>query len=52
MHKVMVGTGFILVILGIGLMDSASMLIPVTMIAAGAVLILASARLEAKWKKE
>lgn len=52
MQKVICSIGFILVVLGIGCVDSTSMMIPVMMIAAGVVLISASARLEAKWKKE
>lgn len=52
MRKVIGGIGFVLIILGIGCVDSASMLIPVLMIAAGTVLIIVSAKLEARWTKK
>lgn len=52
MRKVIGGIGFILIILGIGCMDSASIGIPAAMIAVGALLIMLSAKLEEKWEKE
>lgn len=48
-RKIIGGTGFTMILLGIGCVDSPSMLLPVTMIASGAVMIWASAGLENRW---
>ncbi len=51
-HKLMGAGGFVLVILGIGCVDSPSMLVPITMIATGAVLLAADAGLKQKWAEK
>ncbi len=54
-HKLMGAGGFVLVILGIGCIDSPSLHLPITMIAAGAVLLAADAGLDGlkqKWAEK
>lgn len=48
-RKVVGGIGFSLVILGVGCVDSPSMLLPAVMIVAGAIMIAVCTRLEGKW---
>lgn len=49
LRKIAGGTGFVLIILGVGGIDSPSLYLPITMIAAGAVLLAAYAGREARW---
>ena len=48
-HKFIGAAGFMLVILGVGCVDSPSMLVPIMMIATGAVLLAAYAGRKQKW---
>lgn len=50
-HKFIGAAGFVLVILGVGCIDSPSMLVPITMIGTGAALTALSAGGEARWKE-
>lgn len=51
-RKIIGNTGFVLVLLGIGCVDSPSMLLPATMISVGVVLIAVFARLEEEWTEK
>lgn len=51
-HKSMGGAGFALVILGVGCVDSPSMLVPIAMIATGALLLAAYAGRKQKWTEK
>lgn len=51
-RKIIGSTGFILVYLGIGCVESPSMLLPVTMIVSGVVMIWAAAGLEENWTEK
>lgn len=51
-HKFMGASGFVLVILGIGCVDSPSLFVPVTMIAAGAVFLAVYALQKQKWAEK
>lgn len=48
-HKLMGAGGFVLVILGIGCIDSPSLYLPIAMIASGVVLAVVSAGGEGRW---
>lgn len=50
-RKCVGGIGFVLLILGVGCVDSPSLLVPLAMIASGAVMIWTAAGLENKWTK-
>lgn len=51
-HKFIGSAGFVLVILGVGCVDSPSMLLPIVMIATGAVLLAAYAVRKQKWTEK
>lgn len=51
-HKLIGAAGFVLVILGIGCIDSPSLHLPITMIATGAVLLAAYAGRKQKWAEK
>mgnify|MGYP007110273823 CR=1 FL=1 len=51
-HKFIGAAGFMLVILGVGCVDSPSMLVPITMIATGALLLAAYAGRKQKWTEK
>lgn len=51
-HKFMGVAGFVLVILGVGCVDSPSLFIPITMIAAGALFLAVYATLKQKWAEK
>lgn len=51
-HKLISAAGFVLVILGIGCVDSPSLLAPIMMIIVGAALVVVSAEWEERWTEE
>lgn len=51
-HKFIGAAGFMLVISGVGCVDSPSMLVPITMIATGALLLAAYAGRKQKWTEK
>lgn len=51
-HKFIGAAGFVMVILGVGCVDSPSMLVPITMIATGALLLAAYAGRKQKWTEK
>lgn len=51
-RKIIGGIGFTLVTLGVMSMGSQKLLLPITMIAAGAALVVVSAEWEGRWTEE
>lgn len=51
-HKFMGFAGFVLIILGVGCVDSPSLFVPITMIAVGALFLVGYASLKQKWAEK
>lgn len=51
-RKIIGNTGFALILLGVGCVDSPSIFLPVTMIVSGVVMIWAAAGLEENWTEK